>query len=303
MEQKFKNKIKEQRALVAEFFIENIDKSGLKWNRQFNLVSHISYCTNKEYNGINQFSLGRRNEKSDYRWMTMAQIKNKDFRLSKGSKGEMVFYYIPYDKVEKKYITWSEYESLKTNERAIFPKQYFVFNCDDVVGVEPMKVVIKNYDVGKDLKTIIEKMGIAVSNGNSIPHYNPSEDKIVCNQNTNNEQAYYAILLHELAHSTGAKHRLDRKIANKFGSEAYAYEELVAEITSAFMYNHIFGTNEIDKSMMDNHLAYLQSWKQAIKKDNSYLFNAIKDAEKASNYMLRFLDHNIEDYDYSNDIE
>jgi antirestriction protein ArdC len=41
---------------------------------------------------------------------------------------------------------------------------------------------------------------------------------------------YYATALHELAHWTGHKSRLDRDFTGRFGTEAYAVEELIAEI-------------------------------------------------------------------------
>lgn len=91
-----------------------------------------------------------------------------------------------------------------------------------------------------------------------------------------------ATAFHELAHSTGHPKRLNRNIQNNpFGSEAYAYEELVAEISSCFLG---FNTPQTQEHI-DNHKAYIQSWIQAISKKPETLINAIKDADKAADYM------------------
>ena len=97
------------------------------------------------------------------------------------------------------------------------------------------------------------------------------------------EYAFNATALHELAHSTGHPSRLDRPLGGFFGSAAYAYEELVAEMTSCFM--GVGLQAELTTEHFNNHKAYVQSWIQAIRDKPETLVRAIKDAQSAANYM------------------
>ena len=89
--------------------------------------------------------------------------------------------------------------------------------------------------------------------------------------------------LHELAHSTGHVSRLNRNINNEFGSVEYAYEELIAELSSCFMSVDLH-TDQLPEHV-ENHKAYVQSWLQMLKEDPEILFKAIKEAQATSNYM------------------
>jgi antirestriction protein ArdC len=94
--------------------------------------------------------------------------------------------------------------------------------------------------------------------------------------------------LHELGHWTGAEKRLDREGIRHgdFGSEIYAFEELIAELTSAFVGNEIFP--KYITSDLEHHASYLDSWLRVLKKDNKAFFRAIGEAQKASEYLLEF---------------
>lgn len=95
------------------------------------------------------------------------------------------------------------------------------------------------------------------------------------------EAMFYGTALHESAHATGNEKRLNRDVGkNEFGSEGYAKEELVAEMTSAFLAAETGIPHD-----MDEHTAYIQSWAEALKNDKNELFRAAKMADQAANYM------------------
>lgn len=96
-------------------------------------------------------------------------------------------------------------------------------------------------------------------------------------------QAFNATALHELSHSTGHQTRLCREMSGFFGSDRYAYEELVAEMSSCFMGAEL--QIEADESQIDNHKAYVQNWVQGIREKPDVLVHAIKDAQDAASYM------------------
>jgi antirestriction protein ArdC len=86
-----------------------------------------------------------------------------------------------------------------------------------------------------------------------------------------------------LAHWTGHPTRLNREKGKKFGDEQYAFEELIAELTSAFLCAGLGFTKSIT-----NNAAYIKSWISALKNDNKAIFKAAKLAEQASEYIYSF---------------
>ena len=87
----------------------------------------------------------------------------------------------------------------------------------------------------------------------------------------------YATLVHELTHWTGAKHRLDREFGKRFGDQAYAAEELVAEIGAAFLCAELWITQET----RPDHAQYLAQWLTLLKGDQRALFAASAKASEA----------------------
>lgn len=118
--------------------------------------------------------------------------------------------------------------------------------------------------------------------------YSPSGDKVTIPQISSflSSEHYYSTLFHELAHSTGHERRLNRKgimDMDGFGSKSYSFEELIAEITAAFLCHRI----GIDtKEVFDNSAAYLQSWLKKFKSDPAMLINAAQAAQKAQDHIL-----------------
>ena len=97
-------------------------------------------------------------------------------------------------------------------------------------------------------------------------------------------EEYYSTLFHELGHSTGHVNRLNRKTLqeiNKFGDHSYSKEELVAEMSSAFLCS-IAG---ISDAVIDNQAAYLNGWLKELRKDSSLFIHAAQQAQKAVDHI------------------
>jgi antirestriction protein ArdC len=90
---------------------------------------------------------------------------------------------------------------------------------------------------------------------------------------------FYATAFHELAHWTGASHRCAREFGKRFGDNRYAAEELVAELTAAFLCAE-FG---LDGDL--RHAGYLASWIKLLKDDNRAFFTACSKAQAAADYL------------------
>jgi antirestriction protein ArdC len=118
--------------------------------------------------------------------------------------------------------------------------------------------------------------------------YSPSDDFIQMPPKSSFEKAheYYGVLAHESLHWSGHESRLNRlsKFA-RFGDEAYAVEELVAELGAAFMLNDLGVPQSEDLS---NVTAYLGHWLKVLQRDHSAIFTAASAASKAADYLLSF---------------
>ena len=93
---------------------------------------------------------------------------------------------------------------------------------------------------------------------------------------------YYRTCFHELGHWTGHASRLNREFKGRYGSHAYAREELVAEMASAFICASLSITPTV------RHADYLGAWLEVLKEDNRAIFNAASLASKAADFILAF---------------
>lgn len=129
-------------------------------------------------------------------------------------------------------------------------------------------------------------------------YYSPSFDKVVIPRksqfkiSTTPEEIYkdgmeyYGTAVHEMAHSTGHKDRLNRLDNSRFGSPKYAKEELVAELTAALV-----GTSlGFDNRIRDNNAAYLKSWMTTLRQEPKFIVSVMSDVNKASKMVLENID-------------
>jgi antirestriction protein ArdC len=94
-------------------------------------------------------------------------------------------------------------------------------------------------------------------------------------------ESYYATLLHETIHATGHESRLKRLTPARFGSENYAYEELVAELGAAMLCAHCGLDGDL------RHADYIASWLKALKDDKKFIISAAGKAQSAMDYLVK----------------
>lgn len=303
----------EFRKNVADQFIKVLEEGGLEWQKGWNSLTAFPFndFTKKKYNGVNAFFLLLEGIKynNDSRWLTFKQIMElnkklpEEKRLSvKGEKGTKVEYWFLYDKQEKKSISYSEAKKLIDNgnkNRDDFvpvPKYYTVFNAQQIENYPEFDRTINENVLDTDyIKTLSEKMGVTILNdGKGQAYYLPSKDTIHLPErgDFHSQHDYDYTALHELAHSTGHKSRLNRNMTGVFKTEQYAYEELIAEITSCFMGANL--TDNIPEEHMNNHKAYIQNWIEIIKDKPEKLVNAIAEAQKAADFMENIMDKDLD---------
>lgn len=134
----------------------------------------------------------------------------------------------------------------------------------------------------------LKQTGLAVVHGGSQAYYALALDEVRLppKNSFNTLYDYYAVAMHEGAHSSLHVKRLNRTeaLSKKWGYEAYAVEELRAEICSAILASDT-GV-PMTQAHIDNHAAYLKHWLKAVEDDPMAIFSAAKDAEHMAQYML-----------------
>mgnify|MGYP002643732568 FL=1 len=280
---------------LAEQFLHILEEEKLDWRKEWSGIPERPYnpISKTVYHGSNYFSLLLTSMVKGYqdpRWCTFAQIKEQGWTLKagKGQSAKIEFWY-PYDREQKKSISWQEFREVggQINDRyQLYSRAYSVYNGDMIIGIPKLEVRQNEIQPVELVDTISRNMGVPISyHQTARAFYRPIEDRIYLpyRQQFNSEYAYASTALHELSHATGAEHRLNRKQGGEFGTEPYAYEELVAEISSCFLSSDLpMGQTE---EHLKNHKAYVQSWIQGIKEQPEALFRAVKDAEQAAAYL------------------
>lgn len=249
-----------------------------------------NYITGKVYSGINYFLLSMTPFESPY-FLTFNQVSAKKGSVKAGAKGMPVVYYNFIEK-ETKDETTGEVKKQKMG----FLKYYKVFNIEQTTLEVPVKPVVETPVVEPQLH--VTKLDSVYNNYPNRPkmvqenlsscYYAPGRDIVNMPKikQFGQVEEYYSTLYHELIHSTGHSSRLNRDGIvefDKFGSDKYSKEELIAEMGAAFLCTHM----NIENVTLDNSASYLNSWVSKLKGENSkFIFQASSAAKKAVDYIL-----------------
>ena len=173
------------------------------------------------------------------------------------------------------------------------PKTYKVmevFNVAEVKGLPEKFYALEDVEINKeqrlqDLETVIQEIGPAfVESKGSQAFYRPGTDKIhmPAFEQFKDALAFYGTAMHETVHWTSHPSRLDRKLGKTFGDEGYAFEELIAEIGSAFA----MGSMGLEPVIREDHILYLNAWMKKLQSDPTAVHRAILQAQQANDYLL-----------------
>ena len=238
----------------------------------------------KEYRGINVFLLGCQRYSSPY-WLSFKQCSELGGHVRKGEKGTMVVFWKQVNFKDKT-------EEGETDKTIPLLRYYTIFNVEQCEGIDEKKIPKPEANPDFQPIAVCEETVNGMQNKPDIQfresraYYQPLNDfvNMPVKESFEKEEFFYSVLFHELGHSTGHKSRLDRKDmgAGSFGSEKYSKEELVAEMTAAFL----CGVCQIENMIIENSAAYIQSWLKALKNDKKLVVLAAAQAQKAADYIL-----------------
>jgi antirestriction protein ArdC len=242
----------------------------------------VNIASNKAYRGINILALWAAAEEKGFShgiWGTYKQWIEANAQVRKGEKANFVVFY--------KEITVSGDRDGETETRA-FARAMPVFAAEQVDGwtpphrdpPDPMAIPPIT-----QVETFIAATGAPIIHGGSKAYYRPSTDSIhipapeafIGTATSSSTESYYSVLLHELTHWTSHQTRCNRELGKRFGDDAYAMEELIAELGAAFVCADLGITNQprID------HAQYLKHWLKVMQADKKAIFTAASKASEA----------------------
>lgn len=259
-------------------------------------------------------------------YLTIKQIRDAGAMIKKGEHSIPIFKWdLRIKDKDGKKLSESDYRNMTKEEQAEctvrpYLKVYNEWNIDQTnleeVNKEKYNTILKRFEsepikdeVGMYKNEAFDNLlkeqswvcPIEYEKFNESAFYSPKRDQIVVPSkkqfnisNTPEDvfkdgMEFYGTTIHEMAHSTGHESRLGRdgivKI-DQFGSDQYAKEELVAELTSALIGNAM----GFDSRIRENNIAYLQNWIGSLKKDPKFLKSVMSDVNKSSKMVLEHID-------------
>ena len=240
----------------------------------------VNFQSKKAYSGINILllwvSATKLNFSSNY-WLTFKQASELGGCVRKGEKGTRIVFY-----------KMLEVEDKATGEKDNIPmlKSFVVFNASQIDGLN-LEVVAADdestsFEAIERAEMFLSATGANIKESGANAYFRPSTDEIVLpsRERFTNGADFYATALHELTHWTGAKHRLDRIKGSSFGSEDYAFEELIAELGASFLMAGLNIGGDVQ------HESYIASWLERLRNDKRYIFKAASAASKAHQYLM-----------------
>lgn len=261
----------------------------------------------KPYRGMNRLILSMAASDMGYGlplWMTFNQAKSYGVSVVNGSRSMPVVFYDVFirdaETHERVDISVDDFRCMPADkrkglEKIVRTQWYSVFNVDQTNFAEVYPELINDlrshFSEENSFHHNCEILDSMVSNQSwdcpieitdKSPAYIESYDKIVIGDKNSfgNDRQWYSVLLHLMAHSTGCSERLDRSLGSS-DLELYAKEELVAELGSAICCG-LFG---IDASLSTENLKFLKGWIQTIQEDPRYIYNVMREATQASNFI------------------
>jgi antirestriction protein ArdC len=274
--------------IISDKICAELEEGRAPWQQPWRSGAHgapVNFVSKKAYRGINVMLLGMSGFSSPY-WLTYKQAQAKGGQVRPGEKSTMVVFFkmLPINAREE------DANGVTTTKRKSIPllRYYNVFNGEQIDGIEfPSVEEPADFNPIEEADAVLDHFAeeVSISYGGDRAFYNPATDSIRLpkREDFGSPEDFYSTAFHEAGHATGHESRLNRDgIAkfDKFGSEKYGKEELIAEMTAAFV------SAEVGIERITPNAAYLRNWLEAIKGDKKLVVQASFKAAKAADYVL-----------------
>ena len=278
---------------ITDKIIRELEQGRVPWVQPWAGVSAPlglprNAATGRAYSGINILILWcavAERGFSGQKWLTFRQALKLNAHVRKGAKGTTVVYadrYVPYRELTRAAEAGDEPEAIP------FLKRFTVFNadqCEDLpADIAPPPAPSAENLILPQAEALIRATGADIRIGATRAFYVPSEDYIQVPPPSAFFEPinWHRTVCHELGHWVGHPSRLARDLTGNFGSALYAKEELVAEMTSAFVCASLGIVPTV------RHADYIGSWLEVLREDDRAIVRAASAASKAADYLLAF---------------
>lgn len=279
---------------VTDKIIADLEQGQLTWQKPWSAGNSESATlrplrhNGTPYGGINVLMLWSAAIRGGYGspfWMTFKQAQDLGAHVRKGERGSPVVYANTITKSEQ------DEDGTDKEQRFGFIKAYTVFNCEQIEGLDDHFYAGAEPSVGANdsiahADSFVSQTGAKIFHGGTRAYYCSATDHIQVPYMGafRSSETYYATLAHELVHWTKHRSRLDRNFGQtRWGDQAYAREELVAELGAAFLCADL----GLNPNRDINHAAYIQAWLKILKNDKRAIFTAAAHAHRAVHYLNR----------------
>jgi antirestriction protein ArdC len=297
--------LRDFRQEVTDNIVRMLERGAAPWQKPwepgasslgipFNPTSDRAY---RGGNAIHLMATGLQRGYEDPRWMTYKQASDNGWQVRRGEKGTQIEYWEAKEASDKTQPSLSDgggdaSTANSTNAGAeksrFIHRVYTIFNAQQIDGIPPHTPKhLTTFEAVQAGEQILNNSGANIAHDQADrAFYSRSQDSIHLPPKDAFKDAagYYGTALHELAHWTGHPSRLDRSTLTesyRFGDVNYAKEELRAELASVFLAAQR-GIPHDPKQ----HVAYVNSWIGALKRDKNEIFRAAHDASKATDFIL-----------------
>jgi antirestriction protein ArdC len=265
---------------VTDRIVAALENGTAPWLRPWrdgksgSVTEPFNALSGRPYNGINLLILGTMPYAS-LGWLTFKQALELGGNVKKGERGTQIIFW-KFDAVK---------DEVTGKVKTIpFARAYTVFNVEQCENLDAAKLKLPEppAEGATDMNALAAKVGAIVHHGGNRAFFSPHHDFVQMPgaETFKSPEHYQATLAHELTHWTGHEKRCKREFGKRFGDSAYAFEELVAEIGSAFLCaQHGIALESLQ------HASYLAGWLKILKEDKRAIFTASSKAREASTFL------------------
>src|SRR5579862_7120349 len=277
-------------ARVTSQIINAIENGVGNWRMPWHTSGRFAFSpinvTSEPYRGINTVCLWAAAEAKGYErgeWGTYQQWQDRGAQVRKGEKAATVVFWKFADGSTK--VDDSDDSSTGGSSRLLFTRGYSVFNAAQVDGYtpkpDPERPMLERIE---QADALFKGIGADLRHGGNQAFNSPVGDYVQMPpfQAFKESVSYYSVLAHEHTHWTDNAARCNRELGKRFGDNAYAAEELIAELGAAFTCAHLGLSTE----PREDHAQYLASWLRVLKADSRAIFTAASKAQQATDWMI-----------------
>jgi antirestriction protein ArdC len=248
--------------------------------------SPINVTSKKPYRGINTVCLWAAAQAKGYErgeWGTYQQWQERAAQVRKGEKATLVVFWKFANNAAE---TDDGDDTPKAGSRLLFTRGYSVFNAAQVDGYTPKAEADSPIEQRiESAEQFFSRINARVVHQGNRAFYSTDTDSITLPPFPAffTPMDYYSTRAHETGHWTSKEGRCNRELGKRFGDNAYSVEELIAELTAAFVCAHLGLSSE----PRPDHAQYIQSWLRVLKADKRAIFTAASKAQQAADYLIR----------------